>query len=418
MTEHLLLRHREIPGLDRLAEYVRHGGFEAYRRAVTSLAPQQVVEEIKASGLRGRGGAGFPTGLKWDLLTPDVFPRYLVVNGDESEPGTFKDRELLEGNPCQVLEGALIAAYAIRANRAFIYLRGEFADLARNLDALIAELHQAGFLGGKILGTDYALTLTLHLGAGAYICGEESALLESLEGSRGQPRAKPPFPVQKGLYQQPTVINNVETLANVPAILGRGAAWFRQYGTEASPGMKIFSLSGSVLRPGNYELPLGTTFRELIVLHGGGMRDGKKAKGILPSGAASCVLPATASVLDCPMDYESVARQGSTLGSGSVIVFDETVDAVWLALKTTRFFEHESCGKCTPCRAGLRLMRQTLEDLSAGGGKPADLELLERIGAVMQRGSFCALGQTAPNPVLSSLRHFRADFDARTSGLQ
>jgi NADH-quinone oxidoreductase subunit F len=414
MKEYLLLRHRDIPGLNLLDVYLQHGGFETYRRVVTAMTPQQVVDEVKASGLRGRGGAGFSTGLKWSLLTPGVFPRYLIANADESEPGTFKDRELLEGNPFQFLEGAMIAAYAIQANRAFVYLRGEFADLARSLDGRIADLRQRGFLSENLFGTNYTLDLTTHLGAGAYICGEESALLESLEGSRGQPRTKPPFPVQQGLYRQPTVINNVETLANVPAILGHGAAWFRQYGTEGSPGVKIFCLSGNVNRPGNYELPLGTTFRELIETHGGGLRDGKKIKGLLPSGAASCVLPATDAILDCPMDYDSVARQGSSLGSGSVIVFDETVDAVWLAWKTTSFFEHESCGKCTPCRAGLRLIRQTLEDIRSGDGGPEALALLEKLGPIVQRSSLCGLGQTAPNAMLSCLRHFRADFDART----
>ena len=412
MSEHILLRHRDIPDLNRLDVYLHHGGFKTFQRIVTAMTPQQVIDEVKASGLRGRGGAGFPTGLKWGLLTPGVFPRYLIANADESEPGTFKDRELLEGNPFQFLEGMMIAAYAIQANLAFIYLRGEFSDLANSLDQCIADLTTHGFLGAGLFGTGYSLNVSTHRGAGAYICGEESALLESLEGKRGQPRIKPPFPVQHGLYQQPTVINNVETLTNIPPIMEHGAAWYRQFGTEASPGVKIFCLSGSVIRPGNYELPLGTTFRELIETHGGGMRDGKRIKGILPAGASSCVLPATDAILDCPMDYESVARQGSSLGSASVIVFDETVDAVWLTLKTLRFFEHESCGKCTPCRAGLRLMRQMLEDISNGEGGPEGLEFLERLGPIVQRSSLCALGQTAPNSLLSSLRHFRADFEA------
>ena len=285
MTEYILLRHRDIPRLNQLDVYLQHGGFEAFRKAVTTQTPEQVIEEIKASGLRGRGGAGFPTGVKWSLLTKDVFPRYVVANSDESEPGTFKDREILENNPYQFLEGLMIAAYAARANLAFNYMRGEFADLAGKLEANIAELRARGWLGQNLFGTGYALEIRNHLGAGAYICGEESALLESIEGQLGQPRPKPPFPADKGLYQKPTVINIAETLTNLPLILARGAAWFRTLGTASSPGVKIFCLSGSVNHPGNYELPLGTTFRELIEKHGGGAPGGRKVKGFVPSGA-------------------------------------------------------------------------------------------------------------------------------------
>jgi len=412
MTEYILLRHRDIPHLDQLEVYLQHGGFEAFKKVVTTQTPQQVIDNIKASGLRGRGGAGFPTGVKWSLLTKNVFPRYVVANADESEPGAFKDREILENNPYQFLEGVMIASYAAQANLAFNYLRGEFADLAAKLEANVAELRAHGWLGENLFGTSYSLEIRNHLGAGAYICGEESALLESIEGHRGQPRPKPPFPADKGLYQKPTVINNTETLTNLPLIVARGPAWFRTMGTASSPGVKIFSLSGSVNRPGNYELPLGTTFRELIEKHGGGAPGGRKVKGFIPSGASSPVLPATDEILDCPMDYESVAQKGSGLGSASVIVFDESVDVVWLAVKIARFFKHESCGKCTPCRVGMRLMLEMLERLYGGEGQPDDLRQIERLGAIIQRGSLCGLGQAAPNAILSSLRHFRSEFEA------
>jgi NADH-quinone oxidoreductase subunit F len=392
--------------------YLQHGGFETFKKAVTTRTPQQVIDDIKASGLRGRGGAGFPTGVKWSLLTKDVFPRYVVANSDESEPGTFKDREILENNPYQFLEGLMIAAYAAQANVAFNYMRGEFADLAAKLEANIAELYAHGWLGQNLFGTNYSLEIRNKLGAGAYICGEESALLESIEGQRGQPKPKPPFPADKGLYQKPTVINNAETLTNLPLILARGPAWFRTLGTASSPGVKIFCLSGSVNHPGNYELPLGTTFRELIEKHGGGAPGGRKVKGFIPSGASSPMLPATDEILDCPMDYESVAQKGSGLGSASVIVFDESVDVVWVALKIARFFKHESCGKCTPCRVGTRLMLELLERLYGGEGQPDDLRQIERLGSIIQRGSLCGLGQAAPNAILSSLRHFRAEFEA------
>jgi len=412
MTEYILLRHRDIPQLNQLEVYLKHGGFEAFKKAVTTQTPQQVIDEIKASGLRGRGGAGFPTGVKWSLLTKDVFPRYVVANSDESEPGTFKDREILENNPYQFLEGLMIAAYAAQANLAFNYMRGEFADLAARLEANLAALCACGLLGQNLFGTGYSLEIRNKLGAGAYICGEESALLESIEGQRGQPRPKPPFPADKGLYLKPTVINNAETLTNLPLILARGSAWFRTLGTASSPGVKIFCLSGSVNRPGNYELPLGTTFRTLIEKYGGGAPGGRKVKGFIPSGASSNVLPATDEILDCPMDYESVAQKGSGLGSASVIVFDESVDVVWLALKIARFFKHESCGKCTPCRVGTRLMLESLEGLYKGEGQPDDLRQIEKLGGIIQRGSLCGLGQAAPNAILSSLRHFRADFEA------
>ncbi len=416
MVEHILLRHRDTPGLEDIQVYQESGGFQALRKAVTQMSPQQVIEEVKASGLRGRGGAGFPTGMKWAFLTPNVFPRYVVANADESEPGTFKDREILESNPYQFLEGLAICAYAAQAHTAYVYCRGEFWDLAQALEWHLGQLRARGLLGERLFGTKYSLEIHIHLGAGAYICGEETALLDSLEGKLGQPRLRPPFPAAEGLYGKPTVINNVETLTNLPPILTRGAAWYKTIGTEKSPGPKVFCLSGCVVRPGNYELPLGTTFRELIFTHGGGTPEGRRVKAILPAGASSSILAATDAVLDTPMDYESVATIGSALGSASLIVLDDSVNLAWAALKTTRFFKHESCGKCTPCREGTYWMLHLAERIHAGRGTPEDVALLETVARQIQGKCLCALGEFSTIPVVSALQHFRADFEQRTAG--
>jgi NADH-quinone oxidoreductase subunit F len=412
MPEHILLRHLDLPDIDQLDVYLAHGGFEALRQAVTGKTPSDVIDIVKASGLRGRGGAGFPAGVKWSFLTPNVFPRYVVVNADESEPGTFKDREIMERNPYQFLEGVALCAYAAQAETAYIYCRGEFWDLTRRLELRVAELEQRGLLGRNLFGGPYSLHIHTHLGAGAYICGEETALLESLEGKLGQPRLRPPFPAAKGLYGQPTVVNNVETLANLPPILARGADWYRTIGTAQSPGPKVFCLSGHVNRPGNYELPLGTTFRTLIFDHGGGIPGGHSAKAILPAGASAPLLMATDEVLDTPMDYESVAKAGSMLGSASVIVMDETVDIAWVGWKTTRFFKHESCGKCTPCREGTYWMLHVIERLRAGEGAAKDIDLLEAVARGMQGKCLCPLGEFAVMPVLSGIERFRPDYAA------
>ena len=409
--KHLLLRHRDIPDIHELEVYRKHGGFEAFRKAVTQMTPDEVTEEVKKSGLRGRGGAGFPTGLKWSFMDKKNWPHYVVANADESEPGTFKDREIMERNPFQFLEGVAIAAYAVQANRAYIYLRGEFWQIAAWLDRKIAEMEAAGLLGDNLFGTDYSLRIYTHLGAGAYICGEETALLESLEGKRGQPRIRPPFPPSYGLYGKPTVVNNVETLTNVPLIIERGADWYRTMGTEKSPGPKVFSLSGHVNRPGNYELPLGTTFRELIFEHGGGIPGGRAIKAILPAGASSAILPATDEVLDTPMDYESVPKVGSFLGSASVIVVDETVDMAWLVRKTVHFFKHESCGKCTPCREGTYWMDKLMEKMVEGRGTPEDLDILYDVAKQIQGKCLCALGDFATMAVVSGIERFKQDFE-------
>ncbi len=414
MSEHILLRHRDIPNIKDLAVYQAHGGFEAFRKAVTEMQPDEVTDEVKKSGLRGRGGAGFPTGLKWAFMDKRNWPHYVIANGDESEPGTFKDREIMEENPFQFLEGVAIASYAVGARRAYVYLRGEFWHVAKWLDQKIAEMEAAGLLGDNIFGTDYSLRIYTHLGAGAYICGEETALMESLEGKRGQPRLRPPFPPTYGLYGKPTVINNVETLTNVPMIIANGGDWYHTFGTEKSPGVKIFSLSGRVNKPGNYELPLGTTFRELIYEHGGGIIGGKKIKAIMPAGASSSLLPATDEVLDTPMDYESVPKVGGMLGSASVIVLDETVSIAWLVKKTTNFFREESCGKCTPCREGTYWMERLAERIASGQGTPRDVETLYAVAKQIQGKTFCPLGEFSTMAVVTGIERFREDFDALT----
>jgi NADH-quinone oxidoreductase subunit F len=410
MIEHMLLRHRDLPDLDQLAVYREHGGFEAFRKVVTTLKPGDVIQQVKDSGLRGRGGAGFPTGLKWSFCPNDLWPHYVVANADESEPGTFKDREIMEGNPYQFLEGLMIAAYAVQANVAYVYLRGEFWQIGLQLDQQIAELEQAGLLGDHLFDSDYSLRLYTHMGAGAYICGEETALLESLEGFLGQPRLRPPFPAVAGLYARPTVINNVETLANLPPILMNGPAWYRDFGTDKSPGMKIFCLSGCVNFPGNYELPLGTSFRDLIYEYGGGIPEGRAIKGIMAAGASSNVIPVDEQVLDTPMDYESLVKLGASLGSASVIVLDETVNMAWLAHKTTDFFKHESCGKCTPCREGTYWMAHIYKRIEAGKANPEDIDLLNSVALQMQNKCLCALGEFSIQPVISSISAFRGDY--------
>ena len=414
MSEYFLLRNREIPNIDDLVIYRQNKGFETFQSAVTSMKPDEVTEIVKASGLRGRGGAGFPTGMKWSFIDKNNWPHYVVANADESEPGTFKDREIMESNPFQFLEGVMLCAYAIGANAAYIYLRGEFWQLAAELDRHIEYLERENLLGDKLFGTDYSLRLYTHLGAGAYICGEETAMLESLEGKLGQPRLRPPFPPSFGLYGKPTVVNNVETLANVPLIVERGAEWYRKFGTEKSPGTKVFSLSGNVEKPGNYELPLGTTFRELIFAHGGGISGGRNIKAIMPAGASSSLIFADEKALDTPMDYESVPNVGAQLGSASVIVIDDSVSMDWLIDKTVHFFAHESCGKCTPCREGTYWMRHITERISHGQASWDDVILLNEVANGIKGKCLCALGDFATEAVTSSIARFRSDFETKT----
>lgn len=415
MSEHILLRHREISNIDDLVVYRQNKGFETFKRAVTSLKPEEVTDIVKASGLRGRGGAGFPTGMKWSFIDKNSWPHYVVCNADESEPGTFKDREIMESNPFQFLEGVMLCAYAVGANAAYIYLRGEFWQLAAELDRHIEYLERENLLGEKLFGTDYSLRVFTHLGAGAYICGEETAMLESLEGKLGQPRLRPPFPPTFGLYGKPTVVNNVETLTNVPLIVERGAEWYRKFGTEKSPGTKVFSLSGNVEKPGNYELPLGTTFRELIFTHGGGIPGGHKIKAIMPAGASSSLIVADDKALDTPMDYENVPNVGAQLGSASIIVIDDSVSMDWLIDKTVHFFAHESCGKCTPCREGTFWMRHLTERISHGQASWDDVMLLNEVANGIKGKCLCALGDFSTEVVTTSIARFRGDFEVKVN---
>jgi NADH-quinone oxidoreductase subunit F len=408
--EKVLSKNVGIPHAERIDVYIAQGGYQAVRKALLELKPQELIEMVKKSGLQGRGGAGFPTGLKWDFMPkdPDI-TKYLCVNFDEGEPGTFKDRYLVENDPHQVLEGAIIAAYAAGARRAYVYTRGEFSLGIERWKKAIAEAYEHGFLGDDILGTGFSLDISVHRGAGAYVCGEETALMESVEGKRGEPRLKPPFPTQAGLFGQPTLINNVETLACVPHIVLRGAEWFAQIGTEKSKGPKLFCVSGHVERPGNYELPMGITLREIIYEHAGGIKGGRKLKAVIPGGTSTPML--TPEHLDVPMAFETLPKVGSMLGTGAVIVMDETTCIVNAVLHMARFYAHESCGKCVPCRIGTHMMLKILEGIEAGEGKDGDIELLQGICENMLGNTFCPLGDAAISPVASSIEHFRDEYE-------
>lgn len=409
ITEHVVLRDNDVPNIADLDVYIQHEGYEALRMAVKEKTPADVITVVKDAGLRGRGGAGFPTGVKWGFLPKDVYPRYLSCNADESEPGTFNNHQIIDRNPHQLIEGVALAAYAIECQTAFIYIRGEFAAGARRLEKAIADATARGFLGKGVFGTSVDINIVVHRGAGAYICGEETAQLESLEGKIGQPRLKPPFPAVAGLYGKPTIINNVETLANVPRIVLKGAEWYRKNGTEKSPGTKVFSVSGHVRKPGNYEVPFGTTMRELIYDYAGGMREDRRVKMIIPGGASSAWL--TEANLDVAMDYESLAAAGTMLGSGGVIVLDETVSAVELAYKMDEFFKHESCGKCTPCREGTTYLVKTLHRLNHGGAQKNDIAKLHDIYNQMAGNCFCLLGESAVVPIRTALKLFPQEFE-------
>jgi NADH-quinone oxidoreductase subunit F len=390
-----------------LAAYRRHGGYRALAKAL-AMPQNQVIQTLKDSVLRGRGGAGFPTGVKWGFIPQgDGKPHYLVVNADESEPGACKDMPTMLANPHALIEGMVTAAYAIHADRAFIYVRGEVLHVIRRLHHAVAEAYEAGFLGDDILGSGFSLEIVVHAGAGAYICGEETALLDSLEGYRGQPRLKPPFPAIAGLYASPTVVNNVESISSVPYIIGHGAADFAAFGTEKSKGFGIFSLSGHVTTPGQYEAPLGTTLRQLLDL-AGGIRAGHRLKFWTPGGSSTPLF--TAEHLDVPLDYESVAAAGSMLGTRSVQLFDETTCVVRVVLRWIQFYQHESCGKCTPCREGSWWVVQLLSQLERGEGSEADLEKLLDICQNITGRAFCALGDSIEAPVKSSVRYFKDEY--------
>jgi NADH-quinone oxidoreductase subunit F len=407
----VLLTHPGRTTAVTLDEYRAEDGYVGWQKALTTMSPEQVVEQVKASGLRGRGGAGFPTGNKWGFIPKTAGAKYVAVNADESEPGTFKDRELIEVEPHRVIEGVALCCYAIGAEVAFVYIRGEYVEAADRLETAIAEAKAAGVLGAGCLGTSVTVKILVFRGAGAYICGEETALLESLEGRRPMPRSRPPFPAVEGLYRRPTVINNVETLANVPAIIDRGSGWFNSIGTPPrNTGPKIFCLSGRVNRPGNYELPLGAvTIRELIDEYGQGVIGGRAVKGVLTAGVSAPIL--TPDKLDAKLDYDSVQAAGSMLGSASLIVLDEDTCIVRVAALMEEFFRHESCGKCTPCREGTSWLHQILTRIEDGRGAPADVDLLLSLSGEISGKVLCALGDFATSPVVATVKQYRAEYE-------
>ncbi|MCB1723854.1 MAG: NADH-quinone oxidoreductase subunit NuoF [Gammaproteobacteria bacterium] len=400
--------HKDRPW--RLETYQSEGGYEALKRILADRTSQEeIIEAVKKSGLRGRGGAGFPTGLKWSFINRAApGDKYVVVNSDEGEPGTFKDRDILRYNPHALIEGMIICGYAIGAKAGFNYIRGEFWEPYERFEGALAEAREAGLLGENILGSGFDFDIHTHLGAGAYICGEETALLESLEGKKGQPRFKPPFPAMFGLYGRPTVINNTETLASVPDIIRQGADWFRGIGVENSGGPKLFSVSGNVVRPGNYEVPMGMPFAELLEL-AGGMRDGRPCKAVIPGGSSAPVLPGDV-MMDLTMDYDSIAKAGSMLGSGAVIVMDDTNCMVKVLDRISYFYYEESCGQCTPCREGTGWMHRVVHRIETGAGRTEDLDLLDDVAKKIMGRTICALGDAAAMPVAGFIKHFRDEF--------
>jgi NADH-quinone oxidoreductase subunit F len=405
----VLTRHFGDPAARSLEGWRSRGGYEALRRAL-ELGPAGVVDVVRNSGLRGRGGAGFPTGVKWSFMPRDDArqPHYLLINADESEPGAFKDRELCRWTPHQLIEGALIGAFAIRAKHVYIYMRGEFFEPAQIVARAIEEAYAAGIAGADVMGSGVGIDVTLHLGAGAYICGEETALMNSLEGRRGQPRIKPPFPAVVGAFGQPTTINNVETLCAVPHIVQHGADWYRQWGTDKSPGTKLFNMSGHLVRRGNFELPLGFNLRELIYDVCGGIRDGRSLKAVIPGGSSVPIL--AADECDIAMDYESVAKAGSMLGTASVIVMDDRTNLVRQVRRIVDFYTHESCGQCTPCREGTAWLGKILRRIELGYGTHEDIDTLLELSANMTGTTICVLSDSAAAPVVSSIQKFRDEY--------
>ena len=409
MAERVLFKHIDDPKQYQIDTYIQHGGYAALKKALKEIKPAELIEVIQKSGLRGRGGAGFPTGLKWSFVPKDSpKPKYLCVNADESEPGTFKDRQLMECDPHQVLEGMILASYAIGCHHCYFYIRGEFVFGYKRMAQAVEEAYQSGFLGNNILSAGYDLDVTIVRGGGAYICGEETGLIESLEGKRAFPRVKPPFPAVSGLYNCPTVVNNVETLACVPHIVNRGAGWFASLGSPKSPGTKVVCLSGHVNKPGNYELEMGAPLRELIYTHGGGIPGGRKLKAVIPGGSSVPIL--TEKQIDVKLDFESVAAAGSHLGCAAAIVMDERTCMVWMAERLSEFYEHESCGKCTPCREGTFWLVEILSRIEEGRGTMKDMDLLLSICGNITFNTVCALADGAAAPVVSAILHFKDEF--------
>ena len=408
----LFFTELDDPALATLDGYSKRGGYEMLRRALTEMSPQDVMQEMLDSEVRGRGGAGFAMGKKMSFIPRGAMDKYLVCNADESEPGTFKDRELMQKNPHLLIEGMIIAAYAIGASQSFIFIRGEYEHQAAVLARAVAEAYEAGYLGEGILGSTHTQELVVHRGAGAYICGEETALLDALEGKRGNPRLKPPFPAVQGLYKGPTLINNVETLMNAPLILRMGGKEFARIGTENSTGTKVVSVSGCVQRPGNYEIELGVPSRELIFDLAGGPLEGRSIKAWFPGGSSAPVLPGTDEYLDLPYDFDSLAKAGSMLGSGAIIVIDDSISIVDVALKTAKFYRHESCGKCTPCREGTNWTVKMLERVQSGEATPMDLDIMASVQEQIIGNCLCVLGDAMAMPIGSMIAHFRDEFEA------
>jgi NADH-quinone oxidoreductase subunit F len=409
MSELLLFTDIDQPGLNTLGVYQERGGYDSLRKAL-AMPPEGVLGELEASGLRGRGGAGFAMGKKVSFLPKGGMDKYLVCNADESEPGTFKDRELMQKSPHMLIEGIVIASYAAGASRSFIYIRGEYQLQADMLDAALAEARDAGYVGENILGSGHSLSLVVHRGAGAYICGEETGLLDSLEGKRGNPRLKPPFPANQGLYQGPTLINNVETLATVPTIIRIGGEQYAKIGVETSTGTKLVSISGHVRRPGNYEIELGVPSREIVYGLAGGPPAGREVKCWFPGGSSSPVL--TGDELDVPYDFNSLAQAGTMLGSGAIIVVDDSTPIIDVALKVAKFYRHESCGKCTPCREGTNWTVKMLERIDAGEATPMDLDIMSSVQEHIMGNCLCVLGDAMAMPIASLIKKFRGEFEA------
>ena len=410
--EKVLLRNIDVPDSHTLAVYKSRGGYRALEQVLRGMSPEKLIEEVKASGLRGRGGAGFPTGMKWSFVPKDSpKPKYVICNADESEPGTFKDRLLIEKDPHAVIEGTILAAYAIQSHTAFIYIRGELVFGSKVLQGAIDEAAQAGYLGKNILGSGYDLELILHRGAGAYICGEETGLLSSLEGGRGWPKVKPPFPATHGLFGCPTVVNNVETLATLPWIIDQGAARYAAIGTEKSKGTKLFSVSGHIRKPGVYEVEMGYPFKRFLEEDCGGVPDGRKLKGVIPGGSSMPVLRAD-ELEPVRMDYESMQAAGSMLGSGGVIVMDDSTCMVQAAWNVARFYAHESCGQCTPCREGCHWMEKIFRRIESGEGEKGDLDLVLNISGNITGNTICPFGDAAAWPAAAFIKKYRAEFEA------
>lgn len=410
MKEKVLTQHFGLTNFYKIDVYLKQGGYRATKKALTGMKPEEILEEVKKANLRGRGGAGFPAGVKWGFVPQVDKPKYLCVNADEGEPGTFKDRYIMSHNPHMLLEGIIITSFCVGIHSAFIYIRGEYEAIALRLEQAISETYERGFLGKNILESGFDLDVFVHRGAGAYICGEETGLLESLEGKRGNPRLKPPFPASVGLFQCPTVINNVETISNIPHIILNGAEWFVKKGLPKDGGTRIFGVSGMVKKPGIYELPLGTSLKDIIYKHAGGMKEGKKLKAVIPGGMSAPILKADE--IDIKMDFDSLVEANSMLGSAAIIVIDEETSILDVLKIVTRFYSHESCGQCTPCRIGSSWINKIVRRIAEGKGEKEDIDNIVRSASNIEGKTLCPLGDAAAMPILSITKKFRKELES------